>query len=42
MYPKAAACSQKIEEYIKKKIGYSLVDEELGYLTIHIEKLTRK
>lgn len=42
MYPRAAACSQKIRGYIKKKIDYELNDEELGYLTIHIEKLTRK
>ncbi|MDD7389291.1 MAG: PRD domain-containing protein [Lachnospiraceae bacterium] len=41
MYPKAAACSRKIQEYIEKKINYTLVEEELGYLTIHIEKLTR-
>ncbi|MGN0292878.1 MAG: BglG family transcription antiterminator LicT [Lachnospiraceae bacterium] len=41
MYPKAAACSRKIQDYIKKKINYTLVEEELGYLTIHIEKLTR-
>jgi transcriptional antiterminator len=41
MYPKASSCSRKIREYIKNKIQYVLGEEEMGYLTIHIEKLTR-
>lgn len=41
MYPKAAACTQKISSYIRQKLDYSLGLEEQGYLIIHIEKLTR-
>lgn len=42
MYPQAMNCSLKIREYMRKKLDYELGEEELGYLTIHIEKLTRK
>lgn len=41
MYPRAAACTQKIASYIRQKLDYSLDLEEQGYLIIHIEKLTR-
>lgn len=41
LYPAAAACSEKIRTYIKNKLHYTVQEEELGYLTIHIEKLTR-
>ena len=41
MYPKAAACTQRISSYIRQKLDYSLGLEEQGYLIIHIEKLTR-
>ena len=41
MYPRAAACTQKISAYIRQKLDYSLGLEEQGYLIIHIEKLTR-
>ncbi|HBN57518.1 MAG TPA: transcription antiterminator LicT [Lachnospiraceae bacterium] len=41
MYPKAAACAEKISAYIRQKLQYSLGLEEQGYLIIHIEKLTR-
>ncbi len=42
LYPQALNCSMKIREYIRKKLDYVFGEEELGYLTIHIEKLTRK
>lgn len=42
LYPEAAACSEKIRTYLEKKLEYIVQDEELGYLTIHIEKLTRR
>lgn len=41
LYPAAAACSEKIRTYLGKKLQYTVHDEELGYLTIHIEKLTK-
>lgn len=41
MYPKAAACVQKISNYLRQKLNYSLGLEEEGYLIIHVEKLTR-
>ncbi len=41
LYPSAAACSEKIRTYLQEKLPYTVQDEELGYLTIHIEKLTR-
>lgn len=42
LYPKAAACVQKIAAYISQKLDYSLGLEEQGYLIIHVEKLTRR
>ena len=42
MYPKAAACVQKISSYLRQRLDYSLGLEEEGYLIIHIEKLTRQ
>lgn len=41
LYPEAAACSEKVRIYLENKLEYIVQDEELGYLTIHIEKLTR-
>lgn len=41
MYPKAAACVQKISTYLYHKLGCTLDLEEKGYLILHIEKLTR-
>lgn len=42
MYPKAAACAQKISDYLGQKLDCTLGLEEQSYLIIHIEKLTRK
>lgn len=41
LYPAAAACSEKIRTYLGGKLECTVHDEELGYLTIHIEKLTK-
>lgn len=41
LYPEAAECSEKIRTYLEEKLHYTVQEEELGYLTIHIEKLSR-
>lgn len=41
-YPKAYECSGKIREYIFKKLEYLFGEEEMAYLTVHIQKITRK
>lgn len=40
-YPKALECSKKIREYIRKKMEYDFGEEELVYLTVHIQRITR-
>lgn len=42
MYPRAAACSQRVSDYLGQKLNCTLGLEEQSYLIIHIEKLTRK
>lgn len=41
-YPKAYECSGKIREYIFKRMDYLFGEEEMAYLTVHIQKITRK
>lgn len=41
MYPKAAACVEKIADYLRAQLDYSLSPEEEGYLIIHVERITR-
>lgn len=40
-FPKAFECSGKIKEYIKQKMNYDLGEEEIVYLTVHIQRVTR-
>lgn len=41
-YQRSFECAKKIEQYIQKNYTYTLVDEELVYLTIHIERVVQK
>ena len=38
-YYKAYQCSEKIKQFIKEAYAYDITDEELLYLTIHINRL---
>lgn len=40
-YPKAHKCSQKIRKFIENSYTYELTDEEISYLTIHIERVVK-
>lgn len=40
-YPEAHKCSQKIKRFIESSYTYELTDEEMIYLTIHIERVVR-
>lgn len=41
-YPEAHKCSQKIKKFVEKQYDYELTEEELLYLTIHIERVVKK
>lgn len=41
-YPKSHRCAVRIKDYLKARMQYEIDDEELTYLTIHIERITRK
>lgn len=41
-YPEAYKCSEKIRKFVEKQYRYELTDEELLYLTIHIERVVKK
>lgn len=41
-YKEAYECTQKIKEFIENNYHYILVNEELLYLTIHINKIIKK
>lgn len=38
-YPQAYQCALKIEEYLRNELSYSLNEEELMYLILHINRL---
>jgi len=38
-YPEAYKCTQKIRKFIENNYTYQLTDEEMMYLTIHIERM---
>ncbi|HLS36488.1 MAG TPA: PRD domain-containing protein [Bacillota bacterium] len=38
-FPEAFACSQKLIETVGKKYNFHMSEEELGYITLHIERL---
>ncbi|USL27475.1 BglG family transcription antiterminator LicT [Priestia megaterium] len=40
-YPVAHKCSQKIKKFIESSYTYELTDEEMIYLTIHIERVVK-
>ncbi|MBT2738882.1 BglG family transcription antiterminator LicT [Bacillus sp. ISL-7] len=40
-YPEAYNCSQKIKKFIENSYTYELTDEEMIYLTIHIERVVK-
>lgn len=40
-YPDAHKCSQKIKRFIEGSYTYELTDEEMIYLTIHIERVVK-
>ena len=40
-YPEAHKCSQKIKKFIESSYTYELTDEEMIYLTIHIERVVK-
>ncbi|MBT2658373.1 PRD domain-containing protein [Bacillus sp. ISL-18] len=40
-YPEAYKCSQKIKKFIENSYTYQLTDEEMIYLTIHIERVVK-
>ncbi|PAD23183.1 transcription antiterminator LicT [Niallia circulans] len=41
-HPKAFSCSVKINDYLKKEYHYAPTNEELLYLTIHIERVCQR
>lgn len=40
-YPESFRCALRIQTYLANKIDYMIPDEELAYLTIHIENLLK-
>ncbi|MED0970760.1 BglG family transcription antiterminator LicT [Bacillus paramycoides] len=40
-YPEALSCSQKIKKFIENNYTYELTEEEIIYLTIHIERVVK-
>ncbi|WP_409252861.1 BglG family transcription antiterminator LicT [Bacillus sp. SCS-153A] len=41
-YPDAYQCSLKIKKFVEKQYRYELTEEEILYLTIHIERVVNK
>lgn len=41
-YPESYRCSKKIKMFVEKQYDYELMEEEMLYLTIHIERVVRK
>lgn len=41
-YPQSYQCAMKIEEYLKKNMGYLASNEEILYLMLHINRLTAR
>lgn len=41
-YPKSFTCTQKIYLFIEKKLSHSMTQEEMMFLTIHIERVRRE
>lgn len=41
-YPEAYQCSEKIKRFVEKQYRYELTEEEILYLTIHIQRVVKK
>lgn len=41
-YPEAYKCSEKVKKFIENNYEYELTNEEMMYLTIHIERVKKK
>ncbi len=41
-FPEATTCAKKVKAYLDEKLGYEISEEELMYLTIHIERIVRR
>ncbi|WP_080848614.1 BglG family transcription antiterminator LicT [Cytobacillus gottheilii] len=41
-YPNAYQCTQKIKKFVENKYKYELTEEEMLYLTIHIQRVLNK
>ncbi|WP_134684652.1 BglG family transcription antiterminator LicT [Brevibacillus migulae] len=41
-HKEAASCTEKIKDYIKKEYNHTLTNEEMLYLTIHIERVVNR
>ncbi|MBM7587270.1 beta-glucoside operon transcriptional antiterminator [Bacillus pakistanensis] len=41
-YPDAYKCTEKIRKFVENQYRYELTDEEMLYLTIHIERVVKK
>ncbi|WP_313642050.1 PRD domain-containing protein [Paenibacillus sp. FSL K6-0276] len=41
-YPKAYECALKIRKFVNSQYGYPLTDEEVVYLTVHIQRVFHK
>jgi beta-glucoside operon transcriptional antiterminator len=38
----AFACTEKINDYVKRKFDYELTNDEKLYLTVHIERVVNR
>lgn len=41
-YPDAYKCTEKIKKFVEKQYRYELTEEEMLYLTIHIQRVVKK
>lgn len=41
-HPESAACTEKINIYVEKEYGHKLTNEEMLYLTVHIERVVNR
>ena len=42
LYPEEYACSQKVQELIKRQYGHQVTEEEVAYLALHIKRIRMK
>ena len=41
-YKDAYLCAEKVGKYIFKEFGHEVSDEEMMYLTVHIQRIVKK